>query len=166
MSDTALSSTVAGSLYREHHRWLHQWLRRKLGCAEQAADLAHDTFVRLIASRRETFGTEPRALLTHVARGLVIDHWRRQEVERVWLQTLAQQPEPLAPSPEDRLLIVEALCRVDAMLRRMPAGTREIFLLAQIDGLRYAEIARRKGVSLITVKRRMREGFLACMTLD
>lgn len=32
------------ALYRDHHGWLHGWLRNRLGCTEQAADLAHDTY--------------------------------------------------------------------------------------------------------------------------
>ncbi|WP_287399688.1 sigma factor [Nitrosomonas sp. H1_AOB3] len=69
-------------LYTDHHGWLYGWLRRKLGNACDAADLAHDTFLRVMVSRRMPvhLGEEPRALLTHIAKGLVIDHWRRQDV--------------------------------------------------------------------------------------
>ncbi|WP_312155700.1 sigma factor, partial [Pseudomonas sp.] len=35
-------------LYGTHRGWLHGWLRRSLGCSQQAADLAQDTFVRLL----------------------------------------------------------------------------------------------------------------------
>lgn len=66
--DTAMQQQV-GKLYGEHHGWLYGWLRKKLGCAHNAADLAHDTFVRVMASRRIQFGDEPRAFLTHVAKG-------------------------------------------------------------------------------------------------
>ncbi|MCW5618761.1 MAG: hypothetical protein KIS65_06080 [Nitrosomonas sp.] len=34
-------------LYTDHHSWLYSWLRRKLGNACDAADLAHDTLLRL-----------------------------------------------------------------------------------------------------------------------
>src|SRR5690606_27894601 len=129
-------------------------LRRRLGDACDAADIAHDTFVRVIASRRAaTLGHEPRAFLTHVAKGLVVDHWRRQEVERAYLATIALLPEPEAPSPETRLLILEALCRIEAMLSGIPGRTREIFLLAQLDGLTYPQIADRLGMAVVTVKR-------------
>lgn len=150
-------------LYKSHHGWLHAWLRRKLGCTEQAADLAQDTFVRLLRERGTPDLSRPRALLTHIAKGLMVDQWRRQEVERAYLDAIASMPEPLAPSPETRLLVLEALYRVEAMLRNMPARTREIFLLSQLDGLTYAQIACQLGTSLVTVKRHMRAGFIACM---
>lgn len=50
-AETALEQGVR-SLYIDHHGWLQGWLRRKLGNACDAADLAHDTFVRVMVSRR------------------------------------------------------------------------------------------------------------------
>ena len=38
------------ALYSEHHGWLQNWLRGKLGCAADAADLAQDTFLRILLS--------------------------------------------------------------------------------------------------------------------
>lgn len=160
---TANTDPIA-TLYTDHHGWLLGWLRGRLGCGQQAADVAQDTFVRLLGQRRALDFQTPRALLTHIAKGLVIDHWRRQEVERAYLDAIAHLPEPQTPSPETRLLILETLCRIEAMLAGMPARTREIFLLAQLDGLSYPEVAGRVGVSLATVKRHMREGFIACLT--
>jgi RNA polymerase sigma-70 factor (ECF subfamily) len=154
-------------LYADHHSWLDRWLRRKLGDACDAADLAQDTFIRVLSSRRlpANLGNEPRALLVHIAKGLVIDHWRRQDVEQAYREALAQLPQPEVPSPEAQMLILEALYRVEAMLRSLPARTRAIFLLAQLDGLTYQQIADQSGVSLVTVKRHMRSAFAACLAL-
>lgn len=157
-----IQSNDIESIYSNHHGWLQGWLRRKLGCDEQAADLAHDTFLRLFG-RRGLELDQPRALLTHIAKGLVVDHWRRQDVERAYLDAIAHLPEPQAPSPETRYLILESLYRIERMLRGMPPKTCEIFLCAQLDGLSYAEIAAQTGNSLITVKRHMKAGFIACM---
>jgi RNA polymerase sigma-70 factor (ECF subfamily) len=155
------------TLYTEHNGWLQGWLGRKLGNACDAADLAHDTFVRLLGRQAAAgLGSEPRALLTHIAKGLLVDRWRRQAVERAYLDAIAHLPEPEAPSPETRWLILETLCRVDAMLQAMPARVRQVFLLSQLDGLTYAQIAEQLEVSLITVKRDMRSAFLACLSLD
>lgn len=155
------------SLYTEHHGWLQAWLGRKLGNACDAADLAHDTFVRLLSRQGHSyFGHEPRALLTHIAKGLVVDRWRRQDVERAYLEAIAHLPEPEVPSPETRWLILETLYRIDAMLREMPARVRQVFLLSQLDGLTYAQIAEQLQVSLITIKRDMRTAFLACLSID
>lgn len=156
------------SLYSDHHGWLQGWLRRKLGNHWDAADIAQDTYLRLLSGRRGPLrlGDEPRALLTHIARCLVIDHWRRQDVERAYLEAIAHLPEPEVPSPETRWLILEALYRIEAMLRELPQLTREIFLLAQLDGMKYRQVAEQLDISLPTVKRHMRQAFLACLSLE
>ncbi|WP_236184443.1 sigma-70 family RNA polymerase sigma factor [Pseudomonas juntendi] len=152
------------TLYTEHHGWLQGWLGRN---ACDAADLAHDTFLRLLSRQGNSyFGGEPRALLTHIAKGLVIDRWRRQDVERAYLQAIAHLPEPEVPSAETRWMILETLYRIDAMLRELPARVRHVFLLSQLDGLTYAQIAEQLQVSLVTIKRDMRTAFLACLSMD
>lgn len=40
------------ALYQDHQGWLQGWLRKKLGNALDAADLVHDTYLRVL-SRRE-----------------------------------------------------------------------------------------------------------------
>lgn len=159
----SLSADTVTKIYRDHHGWLSGWLRRKLGSSFDAADLAHDTFVRLMAGRRQGTGAEPRALLTHIAKGLVVDHWRRRALEDAYLAVVAQLPAPEVPSPEARALILETLRAIDATLQALPARTREIFLMSQFDGMGYDDIARRLDVSLSTVKRRMQAALTACL---
>lgn len=166
-------ASFVGVIYEEHHAWLTAWLRRKLGCPHSAADLAHDTFVRLLgtggsrpgaASRGEQL-REPRAFLATVARGLVIDHWRRLALERAYLDALAQWPEAQAPSPEERALLVDLLVRIDTLLDGLRAPVRTAFLLAQIEDMPHASIAQQMGVSLRTVERYVAEALLHCYTL-
>lgn len=160
------SDSIAG-IYSEHHGWLMRWLRGKLHSAEQAADLAQDTFLRLLAAPRApaTSLHTPRAYLTTVAQRLLIDHYRRLSLEQAWLETLAQQPELLAQSPEERLLIQETLQRLDAMLAGLPCAVRSAFLMAHLDELPYAEIAQRLAVSERTVKRYLVQAFEQCILL-
>ncbi|MBK1686804.1 sigma-70 family RNA polymerase sigma factor [Rubrivivax gelatinosus] len=152
-------------LYVDHHGWLLAWLQRKLGNQHDAADLAQDTFVRILAGRDLQAIQQPRAYLATVARGLLVNWCQRQALERAYLQALAALPEPQAPSPEQRLLILQTLHQVDAMLDTLPAAARRAFLLSQIEGLGYDEIARRLGLSLSTVKRHMKLAFVHCLAL-
>lgn len=164
----AIPSDPVAQLYSEHHGWLLGWLRRKLNCADHAADLAQDTFVRLLTapSERTAFNLrEPRAYLTTVAQRLVIDHYRRQSLEQAWLDTLALMPEPMTPSPEERLIILEMLHKVDAMLDGLAPRVRSTFLLSQLEGIGYAAIATRLHISERTVKRYMAQAFEQCILL-
>ena len=120
--------------YADHHGWLNGWLRRQLGCSQRAADLAQDTFVRVLSKDDDMAAIrEPRAYLHTIAKGLLINHWRRRQIEQAYLDALALQPEPVAPSPESQALIVETLLRIDAMLAQLKrAGVRLINETAQI----------------------------------
>lgn len=163
MPDAApLSEQDIAGLYHGHHRWLLGWLRRRTDNAELAADLAQDTFVRVLVARRAFFLDEARTLLATIARGLVIDHFRRSALEAAFLDMLAQLPEQHVPSPEARLMVLETLNEIDAMLAALPPKVRSAFLMSQLDGLGYAEIARRLEVSLSSVQQYMTRAFTAC----
>lgn len=159
------SSASVEAIYRTHHGWLLGWFRRRLNGASCAADLAHDTFVRLMVSRDAQALGEPRAFLRTLAHGVVVNHWRRQEIERAWLTSLATLPEPMAPSPEERLLALETLCRIDAMLDKLNPKARAAFLMSQLDGMPYAAIATHLGVSERMVKKYMSQAMLQCLLL-
>lgn len=152
-------------LYSDHHGWLCGWLRRRLGNACDAADIAQDTFLRLLTRRQQLELDEPRAYLSTIARGLVVDHWRRRELEFAWLETLAALPEPEAPSPETRMIFLQALIEIDRLLDALKPQVRKAFLLAQLDGLTCPQIAGRLGVSLATVERYIAKALRACYAL-
>ena len=154
-------------LYAEHHHWLIGWLRYKLGCRHQAADLAHDTFLRILGHRQDKLPglREPRAYLTTVARGLLVDQFRRRELERAYLEALAGEPEATEPSPEDRHLVLEALMEVDRMLDGLSAKARSAWLLSRLDGLGHAEIAERLGVSVPRVRQYLAKVARQCYEL-
>jgi RNA polymerase sigma-70 factor (ECF subfamily) len=152
-------------VYSSHHGWLQAWLWRKMGSHEDAAELAQDTFLRLLASRASESLQEPRAYLRTVAHGLLVNHWRRLELERAYLAALAARPEQEEPSPEERSLVLETLMQIDSMLDSLAPRARRAFLLSQLDGLTYAEIALELGVSDRMVKKYMAQAMLQCMLL-
>ncbi|WP_310636299.1 sigma-70 family RNA polymerase sigma factor [Delftia acidovorans] len=172
---SATSNAVSSPLHREistlyagHHGWLQGWLRRRLGNACDAADLAQDTFIRLLTAPAGDLSAlrEPRAYLATVARRLLINHLRRQSLEQAWLQALAALPAPQAPSPEQQLLILQALQEVDAMLDGLPPKVRAVFILSQVEGLTYAAIAEQLGMGLRSVKRYMAQAMAECILLS
>lgn len=152
------------ALYCAHHGWLLGWLSRKLAHAGDAAELAQDTFVRVMSRPRDLGEIrEPRAWLTTIAHGLAVDHVRRRTIERACLEAIASLSEAHAPSPETRLLLFEALVRIDAMLDGLSPKAREAFLLSRLDGLTYTEIAYRLGVSLSSVEKYMASAIRHCV---
>ncbi len=153
------------SLYLDHHRWLKGWLRFKLGSAAEAADVAQDVFMRLLSRAEPIAAREPKALLSTIARRLLVEHWRRRELELAWLETLAALPPSDLPSPESRAMFLETLVAIDAILDGFKPAVRTAFLLAQLDGLTCPRIAAQLGLSLATVERYLAKALRACYAM-
>lgn len=159
------TSPVLHQLYRDHNGWLNGWLRARLGNSSDAADLAQDTFVRVLMARNAEAIREPRTYLSAIARALLIDKFRRRAVEQAYLETLALRPDAVDISPETRLQILETLAAVDAMLDDLGERTRRIFLAVQLEGLSYVATAQRLGVSVTTAKKHMINAMAHCLLL-
>ena len=153
-----------GSLYSEHHGWLLGWLRKKLGCREHAADLAHDTFVRILQVCDLPSLKEPRAYLTTTATRLVIDSVRRKRIEETYLAELALWVEEggFAPSAEQILVAVEALTRIGMVLEGLAIRPRQAFLMRYLDESTHAEIAGKLGVSTKMVQKYLVQALMHC----
>lgn len=162
--EPAFQSAIS-TLYSEHHSWLFGWLRRKLGCAHNAADLAQDTFTRIL-NARESVATlrEPRAFLSTTARRLIIDQARRKKIENAYLQELALTTQALEgfQSPEQILTTLEALEQIAFILEGMHEKARQAFVLYYLDGLKQCEIARQLGLSDRTVRKYLIQALLHC----
>lgn len=159
-------------LYRDHHSWLFSWLRRRMGCSHHAADVAHDTFERLMSSRDALLGqrlpiAEPRAYLTTTAKRLLVDRARREQLERAYLAELEQQAEalPQYPSPEQMLIAVQALDQICQVLEGVSAKARAAFLLHYLEGQTHAAVAAHLGVSTKMVQKYLVQVLLHCHQL-
>ena len=152
-------------LYVNHHRWLVQRLSRKLSCPHSAADIAQDTFVKLLGKTDAVHINEPRAYLSTIAHGLMVNHIRRRDMEHAYLvalSTLEQSQQKLFICPESLALTLEKLMTIDRMLDGLPVKVRTAFLLHKLDGLSYAEIADQMGMSVISIKKYIAKALLHC----
>jgi RNA polymerase sigma-70 factor (ECF subfamily) len=149
-------------LYHEHRSWVFSWLRRHLGCPDSADDLTHDTFVRILGNQELGRLIEPRAFLITVAKRVLFNHYRRQDIERAYLDALAMLPEQEVPSEEVRAIALETLVELARVLEGLAEPVKQAFLLAQLDGMPYADIATQLGVSLATVKRYVAKAAQQC----
>ena len=165
-NESSLQQRVA-TLYTDHHGWLQAWLRRKLGDAHHAADMAHDTFVRIMASRDVLLGIqEPRAYLVTTARRLLVDRSRRQLIEQAYVAELTSlaQTLPGYPSPDEILMAVQALEQISTALDTLPAKVREAFLRHYLQEQSQADIAIAQGVSKRMVQKYLVQALLHCRT--
>ena len=78
------------TLYVNHHAWLLGWLRKRMRHGDHAADLAHDIFVQILGKPEQLQELrQPRAWLSTVARGVLVDRVRRQVFDKKYYQGIA-----------------------------------------------------------------------------
>lgn len=143
-------ATALIASFQENYEDLLRFLTRRIGNVERAADVAQDTYLRLAALPAANADIQsPRAYVYRVAGNLAIDTLRREG--RLGSNfTFVEADESIvdsAPSPEATLLARERLRQLDAALEELPAKARLALLLNRLDGLTFAEIALRLGVS-------------------
>jgi RNA polymerase sigma-70 factor (ECF subfamily) len=152
--------------FRSSYSWLTGCVRRVVGSHSDAEDLASSAFTELAAHQDVSSVQQPRAFLTTIARRLTYEFWRRRDMERVYLETLAQAAIPVAPSPEFVLETVEEIVQIDAALQTLSKKAREAFILSQFEGLKYAEIGERLGVSASMVRKYVAQALALCCGLS
>ena len=161
--EDALRSRI-GALYHNHHGWLHRWLQRKLNCSHTAADLSHDTFLRLFGGDDPASLREPRAYLLVIANRLLINFHRRRKVEEETLrQVMTLVSDYDRRGPEQITAARDLLAAVLLLLaEELPEKARRAFVMAKVDGLSYRVIAQRLGVSESSVKQYLSKALVHC----
>lgn len=158
-------SDPVNTLYRQHHSWLYQWLKRRLNHSEDAADLAHDTFIRILKRKDQLYFDQPRALLTTVAKGILINWYQRKSIEKAYLEALSSRPEYDEISPEQKISAIESLCLINQLLNQMPERQQQVFIWSQLEGLTQQEIANRLNISTRTVMRDLVSVLTQCLAI-
>lgn len=145
------------SLYCDHHGWLQAWLCKKLGCPHHAADVAQNTFLRVLTGREALHDVQqPRAWLTTTAKRLIIDEARRRQIEQAYLAAAAALgEEDCHPSPEQTLEAVQSLLQLSAVLEDLPRAARTAFVRHYLDGETHATVAAELGVSTKMVQKHL-----------
>lgn len=152
------------ALYVAHQSWLRGWLSGRLRCSFTAADLTHDTFVKLMEQPSMPVLRQPRAFMQVVASRLMINRFRRMKVEAEVLRAVALISEDeLAQSAEEDASRRQLLGQVLAMMaHELDEKSCTAFLMARVDGQSYREIASHLGVSETRVKQYLAKVLLHC----
>ncbi len=150
------------AIFRNHYAWLHRWLNARTPNGHSPEDVASETLVRMTQFAAREVIVEPRAMMTTIARRVLYDLRARNDLWIAYETAILHLPAALEPSPEERLLAVEALRRIDRILQPLSFKARSAFLLSQIDGFRHADIAEMLGLSVSMVRKHIAAAMKAC----
>ena len=134
--------------YREP---VFRFLRRLVRDGRVAEDLAQDTFMRALGASYTSRGEE-QAWIFQIARNLARDHLRA----RARAPLAADLGDPAAAVPDPGLAL-----DLELALATLGDEDREVFLLKEVGGLGYAEIAIACGLTPDAVRSRLHRARIA-----
>ena len=140
---------------------LYRVALRLTGDPSQAEDLVQDTMLKAYrAWRQYRPGTNAKGWLLTILRNTFINDYRRRKLEPVAMDLEAIEPHALYRAVEQsdpegaffsQIVDAKVLEAVDAL----PPEFREVLVLSDMEGMRYAEIAEALQVPVGTVKSRL-----------
>jgi RNA polymerase sigma-70 factor (ECF subfamily) len=156
--DVALELSDFTAVFKRYAHFVYSVLRR-LQVPESAVDDALQEVFLVGYRRRRSF--DPDASLRSWLYGITIRvaraQNRRAALQRLLLFPLREDDDVGVEEPGyERVENDEALVIVDQLLQRLPAKQREVFVLAELEGLTAREIASSLGCNVNTVYSRLR----------
>jgi RNA polymerase sigma factor (sigma-70 family) len=155
-------------VFERYYRELLSFLARKVSDRQVAADLTQESYARVYAAQAAgTHVHDPRALLYQTARNLVIDHHRHGDV-RAGVEVSAEHADGMDAhgsrnwEPETAASSQQAVVSLVTAIDNLPPRCREAFMLNRFDGMTYAEVAERMGISVKAVEQHIKHALDAC----
>ncbi len=146
--------------FRECYRDLLRYLAHRTGSADEARDLAHDTWLRLADMAAQggqpamLDGGDARAYVFTMARNLVVDRQRRMGVVQRHVDTQVGHALQ-APDTAEVLMYRQAMDAVQAALAGLPERACQVFVRHRVHGEDQAALAAHYGVSRNMIERDM-----------
>ncbi|EMC2289016.1 sigma-70 family RNA polymerase sigma factor [Salmonella enterica] len=150
----------------KHYVGLVRYLTAKLQDRNQAADVAHDAYIRVLETRGHMSLEFPQAFLYRTALNLTVDLHRRRVARRAEslddVQDIAAEESLLMQAPQESLYHLQRVEILQRALNELQENTRQAFLLRKLDGLGHDEIAAQMGISKAMVEKHIVNAMKFC----
>lgn len=132
--------------------------------AEESRDIVQDVFFQVYRSILDFRGDASLSTWLHRITVNRCLNWKRRWARRFqWLNRIGgngeapENDEPASdlPSPEKRMVDAQTRQQIDSALKKLPDQVRTVFVLRELEGLSYEEIAYATGIKLGTVRSRL-----------
>ncbi len=155
--------TALSQLYDRYARILYAVAFKILGSIEESEEVVLDVFDQVwrTATRYDAAKGRVDTWLFMITRSRVLDRLRvRQRSTKTQSASLEAeiQSTKVSVDPVEAAILSEQRSRVSTALNRLPSQQRQVLELAYYKGLSHSEIAAQTGLSLGTVKTRIRLG--------
>lgn len=153
----SIQSGAAEALSLRFRPALIGYFRRRIKDSAEAEDLAQEVFLRMLRRGNVSGLSDVRAYLFETASSVLVDRARRGAVRhRSKHDSFDPQAHAGEAFPIERVFLgKEELSRASVALLELPERTRTIFVLRRLEGMRYADVARRLGISVSAAEKHM-----------
>ena len=157
------TDTAVHDMYVEYHAELCQYVMKTVGVGKPEAEDVVQTAFAKVSQLELTSIRNNRAFLYKTCRNIAVDAQRRAQVRQKHVDVVAHAgdgidelaPERIVDGKRDLKVVSEALWE-------MPQKRRKILIMSRFDGLSYAEIARREGLSETVVRKHISKALRDC----
>ncbi|MGV0023870.1 sigma-70 family RNA polymerase sigma factor [Phormidesmis priestleyi] len=151
-------------LYDRYAQILYAVAFKSLGSAQESEEVVLDVFSQVwrTATHYDNSRSRVDTWLFMIARSRTLDRLRRLQrstkIAVASVDAVKSQPHPLSNDPIEGVLLSERRAHVLTAIAQLPEEQRQAIELAYYKGLTHSEIAAQLGLSLGTVKTRIRLG--------
>ena len=154
ISDSELTEAIRLSdeaafeaLYNRYYKSVYRFLWSRTQSTESAKELAQETFIRLWQNRQSLDSRKSiKAYMYRIGINLLLNDLRKRKIHKTYIN----EQRDIRSSGN-----IELQTRIHLALQKLPEKIRTVFILNQLEGFKYAEIAETLGVSSKTVEKRM-----------
>ena len=141
-TDRADGAAILSKLYRAHQSRVFNLILGMTGDRERAADLAQETWVRVLRGFSRFRGHAAFTTWIHrIAVNLVLEDRRNAAIRSRLDRIIEPEQDRVSPVTSDPFLSA----RLEAVMNRLPQGKRTVLVLHDAVGLTHEEVGRRLG---------------------
>lgn len=144
-------------LVRTQGRRLHNFVRRRIGNAEDVDDITQETLLEATRCRDRFLNqSRPETWLFGIALNLIRNHYKRGRVRDIYDDVDASEVEDGAGrGPAELVETHQTMLRVSEVFEQLSDDTRAVVHLVFDEELSYAEAASELGIPIGTVRSRI-----------
>jgi RNA polymerase sigma factor (sigma-70 family) len=159
-----MSKSKFCTLYESYHDEMEVFARQRLG-REDARDVVHEVYLRLLKHADHDSLENPRAYLYRITTNVINDFGDSLKKRRFReeMAELCESSGDASGNPEVTAMTNQMLQQCLATLDELPVIYRRVFLLNRVDGIPQTEIASTLKLPLRTVERYISKALAHCL---
>lgn len=149
---------LVGEWYEKYHQEVFLYIFYRIGCSDDAQDLAQDAFVRLIECCQMVRQDTVKQLIFTISKNLVFDYLRRYYKRQEIDSYMFDNAETSSNYTESRILADDIEAVEQRKLRLLPPQRQKVYELSRYEDMSVADISTQLNLSVRTVENHLRLG--------